>query len=89
VTGGVMYQIQPRAFTREGTLKAAEARMPRLAGLGVSIIYLCPVFVAAAHRLKLRVMLDMVYLHCGPKAVFIKADAVGGRKGRCAERVRA
>lgn len=120
VTGGVMYQIQPRAFTPEGTLKAAEARLPRLAGLGVSIVYLCPVFVAdddmnqafwsprqkksgmnnprnpyrmkdfyhvdpeygtdrdlkdfvaAAHALKLRVMLDMVYLHCGPTAVFIK-----------------
>jgi glycosidase len=28
-------------------------------------------FVQAAHRLKLRVMLDMVYLHCGPKAVFL------------------
>ncbi len=117
---GVMYQIQPRAFTPEGTLKAAEARRPRLAELGVTILYLCPVFVAdddmdltswsprqkksgmnnprnpyrmkdfyhvdpeygtdqdlkdfvaAAHKLKMRVMLDMVYLHCGPKAVFLK-----------------
>jgi glycosidase len=31
-------------------------------------------FVAAAHALKLRVMLDMVYLHCGPKAVFIASN---------------
>jgi len=120
VTDGVMYQIQPRAFTPEGTLKAAEARLPKLAELGVTVLYLCPIFVAdddmdqtfwsprqkksgmnnprnpyrmkdfyhvdpeygtdqdlkdfvkAAHALKLRVMLDMVYLHCGPKAVFLK-----------------
>jgi glycosidase len=120
VTEGIMYQIQPRAFTPEGTLKAAEARLPKLAELGVTVLYLCPVFVAdddmdlagwsprqkkskmnnprnpyrmkdfyhvdpeygtdqdlkdfvkAAHARKLRVMLDMVYLHCGPKAVFMK-----------------
>jgi len=120
LTGGVMYQIQPRAFTPEGTLKAAQARLPKLAELGVTVLYLCPVFVAdddmdqtfwsprqkksgmnnprnpyrmkdfyhvdpeygtdqdlkdfvaAAHALKLRVMLDMVYLHCGPKAVFLQ-----------------
>jgi len=119
LTGGVMYQIQPRAFTPEGTLKAAQSRLPKLAELGVTILYLCPVFVAdddrdltfwsprqkksgmnnprnpyrmkdfyhvdpeygtdqdlkdfvaAAHALKLRVMLDLVYLHCGPKAVFL------------------
>ena len=29
-------------------------------------------FINEAHRLNLRVMLDMVYLHCGPTAVFIK-----------------
>ncbi len=28
-------------------------------------------FVAEAHRLGMRVLLDMVYLHCGPKAVFL------------------
>lgn len=119
MTRGVMYQIQPRAFTPEGTLQAAEARLPQLAELGVSVLYLCPVFVAdddmdqagwsprqkksgmnnprnpyrmkdyyhvdpeygddedlkafirRAHQLKLRVLLDMVYLHCGPQAVFL------------------
>ncbi|MFZ2643675.1 MAG: alpha-amylase family glycosyl hydrolase [Verrucomicrobiia bacterium] len=119
VARGVMYQIQPRAFTPEGTLKAAQARLPKLADLGVTILYLCPVFVAdddmdqrswsprqkksgmnnprnpyrmkdfyhvdpeygsdqdlkdfvaAAHTLKMRVMLDMVFLHCGPKAIFL------------------
>jgi len=28
-------------------------------------------FITAAHALGLRVMLDLVYLHCGPKAVFL------------------
>ncbi len=122
LTDGVIYQIQPRAFTPEGTLKAAQARLPKLAELGVTVLYLCPIFVAdddmdqafwsprqkksgmnnprnpyrmkdfyhvdpeygtdqdlkefvaAAHVLKLRVMLDMVYLHCGPKAVFIASN---------------
>ncbi len=132
VTRGVMYQVQPRAFTPEGTLQAATARLPQVAELGVDIIYLCPVFVAdddpdtagwsprqrksglnnprnmyrmkdyyhvdpeygtdddlkafiaASHRLQMRVLLDMVYLHCGPNAVFlaehpnfVKRDAEG------------
>jgi glycosidase len=119
LTGGVIYQMYLRAFTPEGTLKAAQARLPKVAELGATVIYLCPVFVAdddmdlaywsprqkksglnnprnpyrmkdfyhvdpeygtdqdlkdfvaAAHALKLRVLLDMVYLHCGPKAVFL------------------
>jgi cyclomaltodextrinase len=120
LTKGVMYQIQPRAFTSEGTLKAATARLKSVADLGVTIAYLCPVFamdgdmdqatwskrqkasgmnspynpyrmkdfyhvdpefgsdndlkafVKEAHRLGLKVMLDMVYLHAGSKAVFLK-----------------
>lgn len=120
LTKGIMYQIQPRAFTPEGTLTAATARLSGVAGIGVDIIYLCPVFVAdddmdqaswskrqkasgmnnprnpyrmkdyyhvdpeygtdddlralvaEAHRLGMKVMLDMVYLHCGPKAVFLE-----------------
>ncbi len=120
VTRGVMYQIQPRAFTPEGTLKAATARLPKLAELGIDIVYLCPVFVsdddpdtrgwsprqrasklnnprnpyrmkdyyhvdpeygtdadlkafiAETHKLRMRVLLDMVYLHCGPRAVFLQ-----------------
>lgn len=119
VTRGVMYQIQPRACTPEGTLKAATVRLPKLAELGVDILYLCPVFVAdddpnihgwsprqkksgmnnprnpyrmkdyyhvdpeygtdddlkafvaAAHQLGMHVLLDLVYLHCGPNAVFL------------------
>lgn len=132
ITNGIMYQINPRAFTPEGTLKAAEAKLPHISAAGATIVYLCPVFVAdddmnrdfwsprqkasgmdnprnpyrmkdyyhvdpeygtdddlrsfikSAHALNLRVMLDMVYLHCGPKPVFleehpdfVKRDAQG------------
>lgn len=119
-TEGVMYQIQPRAFTPEGTLKAAERKLPYLKDLGVTIVYLVPVmkmdestdrsfwsprqirsgfdnpknqyrisdyfhvdpeygsdrdlkdFCAAAHGLGLKVLFDLVYLHCGPTAPFLK-----------------
>ena len=132
VERGVIYQIQPRAFTPQGTLDAATGRLARVAELGVDIVYLCPVFVAdeeadtdtwsprqkaskmnnprnpyrmkdyyhvdpeygtdndlkgfiaQVHTLGMRVLLDMVYLHCGPNAVFldehpnfVKRDAEG------------
>ncbi len=120
VKQGVIYQIHLRAFTPEDSLKAASERLPKLAELGVDIVYLTPIcvsdpdpdtkgwskrqkksktnnprnpyrmkdyynvdpeygtnddlkeFVAAAHRLDMRVMLDVVFYHCGPNAVFIK-----------------
>ena len=116
----VIYQIHPRVFTKEGTLKAAETHLPRLAELGVDILYLLPIFVSdddmdragwsssqkasgmnnprnpyrmkdyfnvdpeygtnedlkdfvdKAHKLGMKVMLDMVFYHCGPNAVFLK-----------------
>lgn len=122
ITNGIIYQIQPRAFTPEGTLKAATGMVPHLADLGVTIAYLCPVFLAdddmnqmtwsprqiaskmnnprnpyrmadyyridpeygtdtdlkefidECHRHRLKVMLDMVYLHCGSKAVFLSKN---------------
>jgi len=107
-----------RAFTPEGTLKAAEKRLPQVAAAGVTIIYLSPInlqdddmrkehwaprqrktdnprnpyrikdhdvidpeygseedlrtFVKEAHRLGMRVLMDLVYLHCGPTAVIIE-----------------
>ena len=117
ITQGVMYQLWLRGFTPEGTLKAAEARLPKVAELGATVIYLSPVclqdddmrkehwaprqrktdnprnpyrikdyfevdpeygtkedlraFVKEAHRLGLRVLMDMVYVHCGPTAKII------------------
>ena len=116
---GVIYQINLRAFTPEGTLNAAAKMLPHLREIGADIVYLCPVvcadgsadaagwsdrqrasgfpnpknpyriadyanvdpeygtnedlhrFVAAAHALGLRVLLDLVYVHCGPGAVFL------------------
>ncbi len=95
----VIYQLNTRQFTREGTLRAAQAQLPRLAQLGVGIVWLMPIhpigeknrkgtlgspysvrdyravnpelgtlddlkaFVAEAHRLKLRVILDWVANH--------------------------
>lgn len=44
LTRGVMYQIQPRAFTPEGTLRAAAEKLPYLKETGVTIVYLLPVF---------------------------------------------
>ncbi len=118
---GVMYQVFLRAFTPEGTLKAAARKLPEIAKLGADIVYLCPIclqdddprkefwsdrqrfsgtknpknpyrikdfysidpeygsdadlkaFVEAAHKLKLRVILDIVFYHCGPTAVFIES----------------
>lgn len=117
---GFTYQIQLRAFTPEGTLKAAEARLPHLKDIGVGTVYLCPIFVTdddmdmsgwsprqiksgygnpknpyrisdyfhvdeeygtdadlrdfirSAHSLGIHVLLDLVYAHCGPRAVFVK-----------------
>jgi glycosidase len=38
-----VYQINTRQFTREGTLRAAEKALPRLAGMGVGILWLMPI----------------------------------------------
>ena len=46
ITEGIIYQIQPRAFTPEGTLIAATEKLSHISDLGATIVYLCPVFVA-------------------------------------------
>jgi glycosidase len=38
-----LYQVNTRQFTREGTLRAAEKELPRLAGMGVGILWLMPI----------------------------------------------
>jgi 1,4-alpha-glucan branching enzyme len=131
LTRGVIYQVWLRAFTPEGTLKAAAERLPQIAALGATIVYLPPVylqdddprreywssrqkscgannprnpyrikdydaidpeygteedlkaFIAEAHRLGLRVLMDVVLFHCGPTCVlsqrpgFLKTDPQG------------
>ncbi len=39
----VLYQLNTRQFTSEGTFKAAQAQLPRLAAMGVDIIWLMPI----------------------------------------------
>jgi len=39
----VIYQINTRQFTAEGTFRAAEAHLPRLKALGVDILWLMPI----------------------------------------------
>jgi len=39
----VMYQINTRAFTKEGTFRAAEKHLPRLKNLGVDILWIMPI----------------------------------------------
>jgi len=39
-----IYQINPRTFSKEGTLEAVTKRLPELKALGFDIIYICPVF---------------------------------------------
>ena len=43
VRRGIVYEIFPRAFTPQGTLKALARRLPELAELGVTILWLMPV----------------------------------------------
>jgi glycosidase len=95
----VIYQINTRQFTPEGTFNAARTQLPRLKELGVDILWLMPIheigvqnrkgtlgspysvrdyysvnpefgtlddlkaFVAEAHRLDMRVILDWVANH--------------------------
>ena len=43
---GAVYQINPRTFSKEGTIKAVTKELPFLAGLGFKTMYLCPIFEA-------------------------------------------
>lgn len=47
----VLYQLNTRQFTREGTFAAARQQLPRLAAMGVDIIWLMPIHpIGAANR---------------------------------------
>ncbi len=102
----VVYEMNIRQYTPEGTFAAARAQLPRLKELGVDILWLMPIhpigvegrkgelgsyyapkdykavnpefgtmedfdaFLASAHKLGLKVVLDMVCNHSSPDAVW-------------------
>lgn len=118
IKNGAIYQINPRTFSAEGTIKAVTKELPFLAELGFGTMYLCPIFkeddsldnwskrqiksntgnpknpyrmsdyfeidseyglmddlrefVSECHRLNMKVMLDLVFLHIGPNAPIVK-----------------
>ena len=39
-----VYQINPRTFSKEGTIDAITAELPFIKSLGFNIVYLCPIF---------------------------------------------
>ena len=41
---GSVYQINPRNFSPEGTIAAITKELPRLAEMGFTTVYLCPIF---------------------------------------------
>lgn len=43
VADAVIYQLNTRQFTSEGTFKAAQEQLPRLAEMGVDIVWLMPI----------------------------------------------
>ena len=103
----VVYKMNVRQYTPEGTFAAAMQQLPRLAELGVDIVWLMPIypigvegrkctlgsyyavknycdinpefgtledfdnFLAEAHRLGLRVVIDWVANHTSPDAVWV------------------
>ncbi len=48
----VLYELNTRQFTPEGTFKAAAEHLPRLAKLGVDIIWMMPIFPIGRERRK-------------------------------------
>lgn len=106
IENSVVYEMNVRQYTPEGTFAAAQQQLPRLAELGVDIVWLMPIypigvegrkgtlgsyyavkdycainpefgtledfdnFVAEAHRLGLRVVIDWVANHTSPDAVW-------------------
>ena len=102
VSGQTIYEIYPRSFSSAGTLAQITKRLPEIAGLGIKIIWLMPIYpigrkdrkgslgspyavqdyfsvnpeygsaedfktlVKAAHKLRMKVILDMVANHVSP-----------------------
>lgn len=125
-----VYQINPRTFSADGTIRAVTNELPKLKDLGFRVMYLCPIFeeddsdnrefwstrqkksetnnpknpyrmnnyfkidseygteddlrefIEEAHRLGMRVLLDLVYLHIGPNAPILKRHPEFARQDR-------
>ena len=114
LANSVVYEMNVRQYTPEGTFAAAQKELPRLAEMGVDILWLMPIypigiegrkmgpedlgsyyavrdycatnpefgtledfdnFLAEAHRLGLRVVLDWVANHTSPDAVWVTGQA--------------
>lgn len=43
VRDAVIYEVYPRAFTKEGTFQALEQRLPELRDMGVTVLWLMPI----------------------------------------------
>lgn len=51
IRGGVLYSLYPRAFTPQGTLDAARARLPEIRALGADAVWLLPIHpIGLSHR---------------------------------------
>ena len=48
----VIYELNTRHFTQQGTLAAAQAQLPRLKALGVGIVWLMPIHPIGEHNRK-------------------------------------
>ena len=107
LANSVVYEMNVRQYTPEGTFAAAQQQLPRLKDLGVDIVWLMPIypigiegrkgtlgsyyaikdycdinpefgtladfdsFLAEAHRLGLRVVIDWVANHTSPDAKWV------------------
>ena len=47
----VLYEVNVRQYTKEGTFKAFEKHLPRLKELGVDILWFMPVYPRGGHPL--------------------------------------
>jgi cyclomaltodextrinase / maltogenic alpha-amylase / neopullulanase len=52
VKGAVIYEVYLRSFSKEGTLKALEARIPELKKLGVTVVWLMPIHPTGKEKRK-------------------------------------
>lgn len=111
IRDGVIYELNVRTFSNEGTFNAVTARLPELQRLGVTVIWLMPIhplgqvkkkgtvgspyavrdyldvnpaygtkddfkrLVAAAHRVGLKVIIDIVANHTAWDNVLMKTPA--------------